>query len=310
MSSNINSQDARTFLTRHFDPASAAVEPIGEGAWSRCFGFRCGDRHLVVRFGRHIDDFQKDQLAYAYHAPDLPIPEVIAIGRAFDGYYAISTRVHGVPLENLTTLRWLSVIPSLVAALEAMRTADISTTAGSGGWDSTATAPHAGWAGYLLAVGDDTPHRRTHGWRAKLATSPIGAAAFRWGFDLLQRLAHTYAPRCLIHGDLINRNVLVDAAQITGIFDWGCSSYGDHLYDLAWFEFWAPWHPALDIPALRSALEHRWREVGYTPRHQDERLKACYLHIGLDHLAYNAYLEDWPALTATAERMRTIVAGQ
>ena len=31
---NIDSRQAQAFLAEHFDPAAAAVEPIGEGAWS------------------------------------------------------------------------------------------------------------------------------------------------------------------------------------------------------------------------------------------------------------------------------------
>ena len=120
-------------------------------------------------------------------------------------------------------------------------------------------------------------------------------------------MASDAVPRCLVHCDLINRNVLVSKDRISGVFDWGCSIYGDHLYDLAWFEFWAPWDPKLNIPYLRSELEQRWRDVGYAPEDKEARLMACYLHIGLDHLAYNAYLGDWTALVATAERMRTLV---
>src|SRR5262245_55313961 len=97
----IDRMQVQAFLAGHFDPASSHVEPIGAGAWSRCFGFRCGDQELVIRFGRHVDDFRKDQRASAYRTPNLPIPEVLAIGSAFDGYYAISTRAHGVPLESL-----------------------------------------------------------------------------------------------------------------------------------------------------------------------------------------------------------------
>ncbi len=134
-----------------------------------------------------------------------------------------------------------------------------------------------------------------------------GDATFTWGFELLKQVVNDSIPRCLIHGDLMNRNVLVDDAGIAGVFDWGCSCYGDHLYDLAWFEFWAPWHPELDIPYLRSELERRWRDVGYSPENQATRLQTCYLHIGLDHLAYNAWLEDWPTLSATAEQMRGLV---
>jgi len=40
---------------------------------------------------------------------------------------------------------------------------------------------------------------------------------------------------------------------------------------------------------------------------RDERLMACYLHIGLDHLAYNAHLGDMSALWATAERLQALV---
>lgn len=306
---HIDSQQAQAFLASHFDPASSEVARIGEGAWSRCFGFRRDDDKLVVRFGQHVDDFQKDQAAYAHAAPGLPIPEVLAIGRAFDGYYAISTRVYGISLENLSATQWRATVPSIVAALEAMRLADISATMGYGGWGSARTAQHARWSGHLLAVGDDTPDRRTHGWRARLATSSDGDAAFTWGYELLKQVVDDSAPRCLIHADLINRNVLVDAERIAGVFDWGCSCYGDHLYDLAWFEFWAPWHPQLDVPYLRSELERQWRAVGYVPDNQAARLLACYLHIGLDHLAYNAYLGDWSTLAATAERMRVLAAG-
>jgi hypothetical protein len=58
------------------------------------------------------------------------------------------------------------------------------------------------------------------------------------------------------------------------------------------------------------ALEAQWQAIDYAPHHKAERLTACYLHIGLDHLAYNAIIGDWPTLLATAERMRTLVAAE
>jgi hygromycin-B 4-O-kinase len=304
----ITTEMARAFLAEHVDLAASEVERIGAGAWSHAFGFRLGAEELVVRFGRYVDDFEKDRRAHAYDAPGLPIPELRAIGPAFAGYYAISTRVRGAPLEALGAAAWREVIPSLVAMLEALRLADISLTTGYGGWDGAGLAAHQSWSTFLLSVGADTPDRRTHGWRARLACSPEGEAAFTWGFELLRQVAADGAPRSLIHADLINRNVLVAGEHIMGVFDWGCACYGDHLYDLAWFAFWAPWHPDLDIALLRAALERRWREVGYVPQNLAARLAACYLHIGLDHLAYNAFLGDWQTLTATAERMRTMVS--
>lgn len=303
----VDSQDAQRFLNEMLRLAATEVALIGEGAWSRCFGFRQDGEELAIRFGHYVDDFQKDQFAQRYAAPALPIPEVLAIGNAFGGYYAISRRVHGIPLERASAEQWLRLAPAVVAALEALRVADIADTVGFGGWDAHGQASEASWSSRLLTVGKDEPTSRIHGWRHKLATVPEGDAAFVWGFDLLQQVVTDDVPRSLIHCDLVNRNVLVEDERITGIFDWGCSVYGDHLYELAWFEFWAPWYPHLDIAYLRSALEAHWHHIGYAPPNQANRLAACYLHIGLDHLAYNAHLGDWPTLLATAERMRTLV---
>jgi hygromycin-B 4-O-kinase len=303
----INIEQARAFLTQHLGTEPSKVAPLGVGAWSQCFGFVHEDRDLVIRFGKYVSDFEKDQLAHRYANPDLPIPELLEIGAALDGYYAISTRVHGVPLESVPAAQWRALVPAVVAALEAMRTADLSGSTGFGGWGADGHAAHPDWRSRLLEVAEDRADQRGYGWRAALATSAEGQATFDWGLDLLQQVADDTVPRSLLHCDLTNRNVFVEGGRITGVFDWGCSVYGDHLYDLAWFEFWAPWHPGLNVAQLRSELERRWRAVGYAPADKETRLMACYLHIGLDHLAYNAYRGDWSALTATAERLRTLM---
>jgi hygromycin-B 4-O-kinase len=303
----VDNEQARAFLTLHLGVKPSEVAPLGAGAWSQCFGFVYDDRELVIRFGKYVSDFEKDQLAHRYASPDLPIPKLLEIGTALDGYYAISTRVHGVPLESVPAAQWLALVPAVAAALEAMRAADLSASAGFGGWDADGHAAHTDWRSRLLEVAEDRPEQRGYGWRAALATSMEGQATFDWGLDLLQQAANDTVPRSLLHCDLTNRNVFVEGERITGVFDWGCSVYGDHLYDLAWFEFWAPWHPALNVAYLRSELERRWRAVGYAPADKEARLMACYLHIGLDHLAYNAYRGDWSVLAATAERLRTLV---
>jgi hygromycin-B 4-O-kinase len=303
----IDIQQAQGFLRNHFRDKATDVALIGAGAWSQCFGFRLGHDELAIRFGRHVDDFLKDQRAGAFAAPNLPIPRVSEIGEAFDGYYAISQRVHGEPLENANPAQWRMLVPQLAAAMEAMRRADISRHTGIGGWGEDGNATGASWRDHLLSVAEDTPAKRSHGWLQKLEVSPEGMAAFEWGFDLLQRIASDDVPRGLAHCDLINRNVLVDANKITGFFDWGCSIYGDSLYDLAWFEFWSPWYPEMDVSLLRKELTRRWNEAGDSPANIEARLAACHLHIGLDHLAYNAFTGNNVNLLATAKRMRALV---
>lgn len=301
----IDIEQAQAFLAEHIGPV-AGVEPVGAGAWSQAFGFVSGGRELVARFGQHLDDFEKDRRACAFSGPELPVPAVLAVGEAFDGYYAVSARARGAVLEQLPPDEWRAAVPAVAGALEALRTADISATAGYGGWGADGAAPFASWPAYLLSVADDAPDQRTHGWRARLARVPGGVTEFAWGYELLRQVADETAPRCLIHADLMNRNVLAAGDRLAGVFDWGCAAYGDHLYELAWFEFWAPWHPNLDVALLRAELERRWAAAGYVPHSYAARLLACHLHIGLGHLAYNAFRGDAELVHATAERMRQV----
>jgi hypothetical protein len=54
------------------------------------------------------------------------VPEVLEIGTALDGYFAISSRARGRPLESLDADAWRAVLPSLFGALDAMRAIDIA----------------------------------------------------------------------------------------------------------------------------------------------------------------------------------------
>ncbi|MCB0013181.1 MAG: phosphotransferase, partial [Anaerolineales bacterium] len=231
---DVSISTATAFLATHFDSPIADVQLVGAGAWSRCYGFQLGNDDLVIRFGGYREDFAKDQLAYRYHSAALPIPELLEIGDYEDGFYAISRRAYGQPLEAVTPEEWAKLIPALVDGLEALRTADLANTTGFGGWDGQGQTHSASWSAELLTVGIDWPEQRAHGWLKRLADgSPAGHATFRWGYELLRQIASDDVPRCLLHCDLINRNVLVADDHLTAVFDWGCGRYGDHLYELA-----------------------------------------------------------------------------
>ena len=103
----------------------------------------------------------------------------------------------------------------------------------------------------LLAVQDESP--RIAGWQARLRTWPDCRAAFDEGMGHLGRLVeHVPEARHVIHGDLLNRNVLVDeAGVVTSVFDWGSSQYGDFLYDVAWLAFCVPWARGLRAEEVR-----------------------------------------------------------
>jgi aminoglycoside phosphotransferase (APT) family kinase protein len=108
--------------------------------------------------------------------------------------------------------------------------------------------------------------------------------------------------RHLVHCDLLHNNVLVSGERITGVFDWGCSLYGDFLYDVAWLSFCSLWFPAWqDIDFPQEAQRH-YTAIGLTVPDFTERLRCYELHIGLGAQSYNAYKERWEEVALIAQR--------
>jgi hygromycin-B 4-O-kinase len=114
----------------------------------------------------------------------------------------------------------------------------------------------------------------------------------------------------VVHGDLLNRNVLVpaDGSRLTAVFDWACCAYGDFLYEVAWFIFWAPWRPGLAAIDFRTVILRHYHATGIEVPRFGERLRCYELHIGLTHLAYCAFARDrGEDLHAVAWRTRQIL---
>lgn len=296
------------FLARELSwPNATNVEKIGEGAWSTAFGFQDGERQLVIRLGQHESDFRRDQAMARLASPGLPIPEVLAVGQSSQSgsakglHYCVSTKAIGTPLESCSTEEWPKIAEHVADALEAMR-ACTPRLAAPGATERGVLS----WHDQMLLIQRDDLDPRGAGWPAKLAKSERGKDAFDRGFARLRATDVGNVPLTLVHGDLINRNVHIDRGSITGIFDWGCQRWGDHLFDLAWFDFWSPWHPNLDIGTLRAALHDRWSKANYAPDRQADRTRACLIYIGLEHLIYNAVIGRWSDLDDVVDRMATL----
>jgi hygromycin-B 4-O-kinase len=290
------------FLATQFGSDGRDVVPLGSGVWSKAFAFRRLGCDYVIRFGAHQEDFAKDCLAARYADPALPIPRVVELGEAFGGYYAISERLFGGYIDDVDEPQMRALLPSLFAALDTARLADLSGTTGYGAWDTEGTAAYPSWRAALLDVAQDRPADRICGWRERLAASPVGMEPFEEAYRHLQALAD-YAPeeRHLIHSDLLHYNVLVEADRVTGVLDWGCAMYGDFLYDLAWLCFWQPWYPAWRRIDFRAEALRHYTAIGLDVPHFEERLRCCQIHIGLAGQAYMAYAGNWTDLQDTAQ---------
>lgn len=298
---------AARYLVDRFGARVRDVAPLGQGAWSRAFAYRLGDGEYVIRFSALAEDFQKDARAAAYATPALPIPAMHELGTAFGGHYAIAARARGGYLDDLDEAGMRGVLPSLFAALDAMREVDISRTGGYGLWGGQGVAPHPSWRAALLDAGRDHPGLRTHGWRSRLAGSPTGDGPFAAAFAQLQALAAGLPEdRHLVHSDLLNFNVLVADSRISAVLDWGSALYGDFLYDVAWLCFWSAWYPSWrGIDFSQEAARH-YAVTGWTVPELETRLRAYQIHIGLDGQAYNAFQGRWDAVASIARRTLAI----
>ncbi len=259
------------------------VAQIGAGAWSTAFRFDLDGAPMVVRVGEHVDDFEIDAEMSAFGRPDLPVPKVTEVSRLEPPHdhlhICISTFAPGTPLEYAAREHWAELVPKVADLLNALRA--VSPPAGL-------TVPS--WTDVLCAE-NDNERGRMAGWRDRLAERPAQHDMYERARAQLRSLcaedAISSIVPTLLHCDLINRNVHVEGGRITGVFDWGCRRWGDHLFDFAWFVFWDPWMETLDVGLLKAELVKRWGEEPH-----GDRLRACLLQIGADHLAYNAFAGD------------------
>ena len=150
--------------------------------------------------------------------------------------------------------------------------------------------------------------------------SPTGAAPFDRAYARLAELVSGLeVPRHLIHGDLLNRNVLVTVPargddppepparlRISAVLDWGNAMYGDPLYDAAWLIYWWRWYPQWQCIDISAELRDHWVRRGGPPADLDRRLTACLLHIGLDAMSYNAFRGRWDDLARNAAQLAAL----
>ena len=226
------------------------------GAWFSAYSFQANGRELVLRVGRHREDFDKELAATTWRVPGLPVPEVFELGEAFDSHYIVSQRHSGTKLADLDPLRVPAAIEGLFEVLAAIRHVSLSGE-GYGIWLAPGcNAPSATWADYLCAVAERDENRLI-GWRRKLALHLQANAAFRLGCETLQAHAELLpATRGLVHADLLLNHLVGPIDSITAVFDWDNALAGDPLYDIAWIVFCIPWTPTIDREhVLRLSLD-------------------------------------------------------
>jgi len=297
-----------SFLNTHFPTGIRDLAPIGQGDWSQAFSFHQDGTALVARFGEYREDYMKDRYASRFARRDLPIPQVREIGQALGRYFCISERAYGAMLDGLDAEGMKKIVPSVLQLFDALRTADVGDASGFGGWNADGKAGSSSWRENLLGV--DQEGERVHGWHAAMAESPTGIGAYQEALAYLKTHIR-FCPeiRHLLHTDLLHFNVLVSDDQIRAVVDWGNAQYGDFLYELAGFTFYAPWYPAMNGIDWEAAMRRHYEEIGLDVPDFEVRLRCYEAHIGLDGMAYNAFTRNWKELADTAARTLERIGG-
>lgn len=296
------------FLTTRFNEEITNIEVIGKGLWSQSFFFRRANTDYVIRFGSESESYEKDKIASKYSSNNLPIPNITEIGTGLGLYFAISERANGIMVDEVEKADIGKIIPAIFEMLNALREANILATSGYGHWDKSEMGQYSSWRDFLLSIDTDNPKSKIHGWRVSLESSPQGAEFFDQVVNRFRNLAEkTYEGRHLIHTDLLHFNVLTKDNKISAVIDWGNAMYGDFLYDLANFTFWAPLHPAIQKIDWKTKAKQYFLDKGIEVQNFEERLLICELHIGLAGMARNAYNKSWKELDATMKRIADLV---
>jgi len=292
----------RDFLQERLG-ASARITVMRPGEWSVVYSVVTADADLVARFGAYDEDFEKDAYAARYSTPALPIPSIVEWGPALGGFYAIAPRMRGEHIDGLDEARMRRVLPSLFAALDAMRSVEPPAASGSGGWRADGRMSHPSWRAWLLGFFHESATRGAPGWRELLRDLPKVVSAFEEGYARLVPLVERCPEeRALFHDDLINRNVLVDGDRISAVLDWGSSKYGDFLYDIANLVFYRPWFPAWRNIDFAAEARAHYDAIGLAVPNFTERLTCYCLRIALDGVAYSAFRKRWDEVELRARR--------
>jgi aminoglycoside phosphotransferase (APT) family kinase protein len=286
--------EVEAFLANRHGEATEGLEALSGGFWSSAYGYRLGADELVVRFGPIRSGFEDDRRAMAYASPELPVPDVLEIGDAFGGGYAISRRHHGRFLEDIEPHESESAAPMLQRLLGALREAPRADGERDGSWRA--------WL--RDSMKDEDVAFPNHGWRRKLEAQTESEAVFRRVEARVLDLVDGIPERAeFVHGDLLHRNVLVapDASRVTAVFSWKCSMRGDSLYDAAWCTFWG----GIDHPGIAALEAFSLMDDG-SP---DAALRHhCYqLHIGASHLGWYAWTGDADALERLTQHTASLL---
>ncbi|MCG3219286.1 MAG: aminoglycoside phosphotransferase family protein, partial [Candidatus Heimdallarchaeota archaeon] len=229
-------------VRENFNPRSSNFIFLKGGEVSQAFSFQIDDETYVVKIRkprRNTDPFEKEMIAIEHvksQKAQIPVPNLIKRGELFEGdaklFYCISEHISGNFIHTYPENKHDKVDSSLIKVLYNIHTTNISKTEGYGNWDRTKKARFGSWKDYIIEL----VQGETRTWKNLTSESDYGIEPLEQASKKVEELLHYCSEkRCLVHADYGYDNVLADDdGNITGVFDWEHSVFGDFVYDIAW----------------------------------------------------------------------------
>lgn len=280
LKTKIDKSEVISFLQNKIDPNISTLEILKGGEMSQAFSFVSKNELFVIRVSTVFYPFEKDMYAWKnFKSSKIPMPEILEIGELKEKlYFAISRKVEGQNFDTLPVEIQKSLVPQLIEIHEAVKSVQIP-DGKFGYWNGEGVAASNTWRDFVVSYDDDIYGK----WDELYKDTCLEKEVIEKVYAKLSELT-SYLPeeRFLVHGDFAGNNAVSDGKTITGILDWGESSYGDTLYDIAWNDFY------FEYLNLGTAVKEYYKKSGVACKNFDERILCYKLRLGVGGLGFFA----------------------
>ncbi|MEE8045214.1 MAG: phosphotransferase, partial [Dehalococcoidia bacterium] len=215
-------------------------------------------------------------------------------GEKYPLTFAICDLMPGEHMGELQDEERRHLIPAAVRAMDTISLIDISDTTGYGWMDSEGNGQHDSWAEY---VAEEAFSREPGGFYDRRRSWFDDRGGFL-EVDVFEHVSERMMSlvgallevgRSVVHIDFGYDNTLVIGNEVSAVLDWDNSIIGDHLYDGARYDLYAP---ELDFKQL---FVERYAATGRAVPGLDDRWLVCLLHVGLQALGWYGVSNNEPA---------------
>lgn len=293
-------------LREHFDHSVAQLTEVTSGQVARTFSFAVDGQEYIIQFSTIHVSFEKEAYVYnTYASPMIPIPRIVKIGSLpNDVRFAISLKVLGTPLNQLSWQENEQLVPQHMAILDSIHSADIRGHTGAGVWDGKGVGLFPTWKEYLTSVmKEETSTRGFFGqWHTLFTETFLERDLFESVYQrMVQLLDYCPEERYLVHGDYGFSNIVAHEGTITGVLDWTGAMYGDFLYDIAWLDLWTP------EMHLAERFQQYYASRQVTVPAYAERMRCYQCCISLIAMRFFAKIQNHASYQWTRDRIQTLL---